>query len=450
MRRQPIAASRGRTLLVLVTALTLALPMVAVTPRASADDLSDARAQQRSLQAQIRAQQGAIAQLKAQEGQLQTDIAATNTQLDGINADQATLKTKIQVATAALAAARAQYDALVRQLDQLDWTLGILQGELVDRQASLASRKRLLAARLSEAYQTQQTSLLEQVLSADSLKTVLADVGDYLSVGDQDAQLAQQIQRDQASLISLQRSTDQARFNTDQLASQVAQQSAGLAQQEAQLEAAKQRLDKLEQQTAAILAQQKANYDRIYSTHQAAAAALAKEQAAEHAISQKISDLLAANANSWNIPSQFNGTLIWPMRGIVTQEFGCTGFFAEPPWSGSPYGDCAHFHTGIDIAAAYGTPIRAAAGGTVVYVGDGMDIWGAWIVIIAHGGNLFTLYAHMIAQKPGGIYEGAHVDQGQVIGWEGCTGNCTGPHLHWAVYQGAPFGGLPVNPRLYL
>lgn len=303
MRRLPSAPSRRRTLLIFLTALSLALPSLAVTPRTSADELSDARAQQRALQTKIKAQQSAVAQLKADEGQLQTAIAATNSQLSSINVDQATLQGQIATASAALAKARTQYDGLVRQLDQLDWTLGILQGELDDRQADLAGRKRLLAARLAEAYQTQQTSLLEQILSADSLTAVLADVGDYLSLGDQDAQLAQQIQEDQAGLLSLQKGTDQTRFVTDQLAVQVAQQSAGLARQEAALVTAKKQLDALQQQTAALLAQQKAAYDRTYRTRAAAAAALAQEQAEERNVSQKISDLLAANANSWNIPS---------------------------------------------------------------------------------------------------------------------------------------------------
>ena len=65
---------------------------------------------------------------------------------------------------------------------------------------------------------------------------------------------------------------------------------------------------------------------------------------------------------SGNIPSHYNGTFRWPLNGVVTQEFGCTGFWAEPP-----LGNCAHFHTGIDIAAPMYTPIRAAGNGRVVY-----------------------------------------------------------------------------------
>ena len=131
------------------------------------------------------------------------------------------------------------------------------------------------------------------------------------------------------------------------------------------------------------------------------------------------------------------------MVGDVTQQFGCTGFSWEPA-----VGTCDHFHHGIDIVAPYGTEIKAAGDGTVVYIGwnyaDGADP--AWIVIIAHSTGLQTWYAHMSPSYPGGITTGSHVTQGQVVGYEGATGHATGAHLHW----GVSFDGEFVNPRLFI
>ena len=131
------------------------------------------------------------------------------------------------------------------------------------------------------------------------------------------------------------------------------------------------------------------------------------------------------------------------MGGDISQEFGCTGVIFEPR-----VGSCSHFHQGIDIVAPYGTPIRAAGPGVVVYVGwnyaDGYDP--AWIVIIAHSAQLQTWYAHMTPTFPAGIRAGSSVDTGQVVGYEGNTGHSTGAHLHWAVR----FNGDFVNPRLFL
>ena len=107
-----------------------------------------------------------------------------------------------------------------------------------------------------------------------------------------------------------------------------------------------------------------------------------------------------------NIPSQYNGTLTWPMAGDLTQNFGCTGVVWEPP-----KGSCPHFHNGIDLVAPYGTPVKASGDGVVVYIGwnyaDGPDP--AWIVIIAHSDALQTWYAHMQPRYPGGLHAGSAV-----------------------------------------
>jgi murein DD-endopeptidase MepM/ murein hydrolase activator NlpD len=98
-------------------------------------------------------------------------------------------------------------------------------------------------------------------------------------------------------------------------------------------------------------------------------------------------------------------------------------------------------HTGDDLAADSGDPIRAAADGVVVSAG--------WLggygnaTVIDHGGGLATLYGHQSALL---VTAGQHVVKGQVIGRVGCTGSCTGPHLHFEVR----INGNPVDPTPYL
>ncbi|TWS95844.1 peptidoglycan DD-metalloendopeptidase family protein [Reyranella sp. CPCC 100927] len=96
-------------------------------------------------------------------------------------------------------------------------------------------------------------------------------------------------------------------------------------------------------------------------------------------------------------------------------------------------------HTGVDFAAAYGTPILAAGAGTVVAAGP-YGGYGNWVKI-DHGGGIATGYAHMARYAPG-IRPGARVHQGQVVGFVGSTGMSTGPHLHYELHQ----KGRPVNP----
>jgi len=97
-------------------------------------------------------------------------------------------------------------------------------------------------------------------------------------------------------------------------------------------------------------------------------------------------------------------------------------------------------HEGIDISAPSGTPVSAAGSGTIIYAG-GMGGYGN-LVVIDHGGGVATAYAHLSSIWIGG----GSVSQGQSIGAVGCTGSCTGNHLHFEVRV----NGSPVNPLGYL
>lgn len=133
----------------------------------------------------------------------------------------------------------------------------------------------------------------------------------------------------------------------------------------------------------------------------------------------------------------------WPLRGILTQPFGCTGFELERPTA-----DCPAFHTGLDIAQLQGTPIRAAAPGTAYPLGD-PERYGN-LVIIQHYGGYATIYGHMVRQA---VSWGQPVQAGDVIGFVGSTGNSSGPHLHFevryaaTVYDPVPYlSGSPPDP----
>jgi murein DD-endopeptidase MepM/ murein hydrolase activator NlpD len=121
-----------------------------------------------------------------------------------------------------------------------------------------------------------------------------------------------------------------------------------------------------------------------------------------------------------------------PVQGSVSQPFGPTSYAAEPPldWNGQHYG---HFHTGIDFAAAQGTPIRATMGGTVEIRAD-PEGYGN-LVVVRHG-PWDVLYGHTSGQ-PAGVQTGAQVRAGDVIGYVGSTGNSSGPHVHYELrYRG--------------
>lgn len=124
---------------------------------------------------------------------------------------------------------------------------------------------------------------------------------------------------------------------------------------------------------------------------------------------------------------------IWPLYGLITSSYG---------WRANPFGGSGgEFHDGVDIAAPYGTAIRATADGKVEQAG-----WNGSYgisVTIYHRDGIETLYGHMSRTI---VSVGQTVKKGQVIGYEGETGRATGPHVHYQV----DVNGSSVNPMTYL
>ena len=128
-----------------------------------------------------------------------------------------------------------------------------------------------------------------------------------------------------------------------------------------------------------------------------------------------------------------SGTMLdWPVRGQVTSKFGNRVH---------PMFKTKSNHSGIDIAAPSGTPVKAAASGEVLYVGW-MRGYGQ-VIILDHGRNITTVYAHLSSTR---VSDGQVIRVGSVIGGVGKTGNATGYHLHFEVRV----NGKIQNPLSYL
>lgn len=122
----------------------------------------------------------------------------------------------------------------------------------------------------------------------------------------------------------------------------------------------------------------------------------------------------------------------WPLSGRITSYFGKR----ENPIHG---GD--DFHSGVDISAPVGTPVKATADGMVSFAG-----WsggGGYVVVIEHGLGYSTFYAH---NKINLVKVGQQVKRGDIIAYSGATGNTTGPHLHYEIWKDRK----PINPVQFL
>jgi murein DD-endopeptidase MepM/ murein hydrolase activator NlpD len=439
--RPPRRRRRRRAVVALLALLTAVLVAAPIGP-AAGDDLSDAIARQRRIEATIRTQRSQIAALNRSQASLQRGIRSTKASLKEVNADLSVVASRIDQLGKDIALVKGRIHSIEAQAMELDFELATITVKQQVKADELQARKQLLADRIRNAYDTDRTPLLEAFLSSESFTDVLTEVGYQLDVAREDRALAEQIAQDQQTLATLGDSLRQAQEQSQLLRDAAASEKKSLDLSMKEMTAAQQRLKALQAETKRLLAAQQANYARMVRTESGIAAALARAQRAERLLEREIERLVAEQARQGRIPSKYNGALHWPMAGRVTQEFGCTGFSWEPP-----LGSCRHFHKGIDIAAPLGRAIHASGAGVVIVAGPNPYETGpnrAWLVAIAHSKDLVSWYGHVKTNIP--VRVGQHVRAGQIIAYEGMTGRTTGPHLHWAVQYLRVFR----NPRLFL
>lgn len=119
---------------------------------------------------------------------------------------------------------------------------------------------------------------------------------------------------------------------------------------------------------------------------------------------------------------------VWPVRGQIVSSYGAK--------------EGGLFNDGVNISAPKGAPVRAAAAGRVIYVGDSLSSYGN-LVLIRHSGDIVTAYAHLNTVD---VRRDMHVDRGDIIGTVGSTGSVANPQLHFEVRQGAK----TIDPRKFL
>jgi murein DD-endopeptidase MepM/ murein hydrolase activator NlpD len=387
--------------------LVCSLVLLLLVAAPASGGLSDRKQQ---LDDQVQDLQSKAAAARAREDTLRVEIASVSQKIQSLEAEVGDVSTRLAVLEEDLELHQRKLDA-VKELYRIQ----------SERLAYLRSQYDValgnLTDRLVAIYEGEDPSTLDVVLEAESFSDALDQIDYVESIAAQDRTVVRHVTG--------------ARDHMKELKTRTGKTKARVA--------AITRVVQIRRD------QQRSVYNRLLISRQGLAQARSSKReslADAHKDAEqyegkaeellKVSAQLAARINSAQSVTYSSGDstpsasgLIWPVGGPVVSGFGWR-------WG--------RMHEGIDIAAGYGTPIRASAAGNVIYAGW-MGGYGN-LIIVDHGGGLATAYAHQSSFAVGG----GSVSQGQVIGYVGCTGHCFGPHLHFEVRA----NGAAVDPLGYL
>jgi murein DD-endopeptidase MepM/ murein hydrolase activator NlpD len=358
------------------------------------------------LQKRIEKKRSQVEVKKRHEGVLTSDITGYNNRIRG-------LQGQISSTQHQLTGVQSDLDAKRAELLRVRGRLEVARDRLERLRSRLKVAEAALADRLVEIYKSDEPDALTVVLQADGFSDLL-DRTEFLNrISDQDRTVTARVRvlkersrRQAATLASLERREQVA-------AEAILRRRDQIAAAKTQLVNNQGRLRSVRNRRRTVLAS--VRDDRRHAEEDLAAMERAQ---------QRIQSQLAGGGGPIR---KGNGRFIWPVNGPITGQFG-----EQRP---------GHIHAGVDIAAGEGTPIHAAGAGTVALMGV-VGGYGNY-TCIQHGGGISTCYGH---QSRFGTSQGAHVRQGQVIGFVGSTGHSTGAHLHFEVRV----NGSPVNPLGYL
>jgi murein DD-endopeptidase MepM/ murein hydrolase activator NlpD len=345
------------------------------------------------LQEKLNAKQGKLSHARAHAGVLTSRISHESAQLQQLTTQVADLRNREAEVAAQLAQKQAELAEARARLDAL--------------KQRLRAAIQILEQRLVAIYESNEPDLITVLLQSHGFDDLLARTQYERTLQSQDDDIVARVRE--------LRNQMQVTVNTVRAARN-------------EIAARKHELDvtqmRLKSRTAELAAARRKQHDTLE--------AVRKRQDDLEAdvteISKKIAEQLAQSAGVLPAgPIRPGGHgLIWPVNGPVVSGFG-------PRWGS--------FHEGIDIAVPTGTPIRAAASGTVRIAG----VEGGYgnYTCVDHGGGLSTCYAH---QERILVSVGQQVAQAQIIGITDCTGHCFGPHVHFEVRV----NGQAVDPLGYL
>jgi murein DD-endopeptidase MepM/ murein hydrolase activator NlpD len=398
-----------KTRLALAALLAAAAALVVLLAASAAAPAQD-------LESKLDSKEAQLSKVRERRGVLTTTISRYGDRIDRLTTAVATLRNREAAVEVRLDAKQAELDRAEAQLDVATKRLAIMRAHLERALQSL--RQRLVAI-----YETGTPDVLSVIVGANSYDD-LVDNTEYLNrIHGMDEAIVGRV-RELRDRVKLTVTRLRAAKNTIEAARDT------IAAEEQALADARSAVERRQASLVAARGERVAALKKIREHEQGLDGSVA---AIQGKIAAQLSGIGSAPLPAGPIRGGSASGLIWPVDGPVVSGFGSRTI------NGS-----YEYHPGIDIAVPSGTPIRAAAAGTVIFTEPEASSGGYGnYTCIDHGGGLSTCYAH---QETFAVSAGQQVSQGQVIGYSDCTGYCFGPHLHFEVR----INGEVTDPMAYL
>ncbi len=360
-------------------------------------------------------------------------INALERKIEAAREREGVLSAEIEVVTDKIDALQTDVDAASSRLGQLETVLALHQRKLdrLNQLYTLQTRKLVflqrqhkeavarLSRRLVEIYTSERTSSLSVVLESGSFSDMLDQLEFLNTIGRQDRKIAGEVETAKLQMQETRNSTRKTRR-------QVAETTQTVAMRTAEQRAVRDRLAWSQRELATARRDKRATLASVQEDKEEAIGHMRDLQAESAALAARIRSAQSSSIVPAPTGAASAAGYVWPVHGVLTSNYGWR-------WG--------RMHEGIDIAVSNGTPVVAAAAGTVIVAGW-MGGYGN-LVVVDHGGGVSTAYGHNTSVAVG---VGQQVAQGQLIAYSGNTGHSTGPHVHFEVR----INGAAVDPLGYL
>ncbi len=368
-----------------------------------------------------------VEEVRAEQEQLEEEKQELEARLEELRADEAQKEEYQQALSDQINVVKKQIDTVRSNIDELNKNIQDLTKRIEDSQKEIEGTLQLFKARLKALYTAGDISTLQILLDSSSFTDFSMRTQAIQSMSERDQRMMDLLEEYMEKTRGEREESEEKKREVSSLKKTLEEKQGELSKlYEENEEALNQVRDAQAKTEEAIAENERQGAAKIAEMEEL----IAQQQAAEEAARQ---DWIISGAEG-DYPSGGGGVdgfhPIWPLPGVT--------------YVSCYYGGYAG-HRGMDIAGPYGTPVVAAESGTVIAAND-YDSWGdswGYYVLIYHNSTFTTRYAHLSGLT---VTNGQYVEQGTIVGYEGDTGNVTGPHLHFEVYE----NGTRVDPMIYL